>query len=70
VRISFAEILSVATLGLMLACLAGLSGCDSKPADGTTIVNKARVLTDEQKAQHRKFYPDRSKKAGNRGGNP
>jgi hypothetical protein len=46
---------------LMLGCLAALSGCGSKPADGTTIVNEAPKLTDEQKAAHRKFYPERSK---------
>jgi len=52
----------------MLVCLGGLSGCDSKPADGTVIVNEAKPLTDEQKAEHRKYYPDRSKKAARKGG--
>jgi len=32
------------------------------------IVNEAQPLTDEQKAEHRQFYPDRSKKAGKKGG--
>jgi hypothetical protein len=61
-------LLLVATTGLMLGCLGGLSGCDGKPADGTVIINPATPLTDEQKAEHRKFYPDRSKKARKGGG--
>ena len=67
-RISCAGILSVAAFGLTLVCLGGLSGCDSKPADGTMIVTEAKPLTDEQKAEQRKFYPDRSKNAGKQGG--
>ena len=67
-RISRAGKLSVAAFGLMLGSLGGLSGCDSKPADGTVIVNEAKPLTDEQKAAQRKFYPDRSKNAAKKGG--
>jgi hypothetical protein len=68
VRILCPGLLSVATFGLMLLCLGGLSGCgDGKPADGT-MVKGAPPLTDEQKAAHRKFYPDRSKNAGKKGG--
>jgi hypothetical protein len=44
-----------------------MSGCDSKPPDGTMIATEAKPLTDEQKAEHRKFYPERTKKTGKRG---
>lgn len=67
-RMSCAGLSSLAASGLLLGCLGGLSGCDSRPSDGTVIVNEAKPLTDEQKAEHRKFYPDRSKKAARRGG--
>ncbi len=67
-RISRAGISSLAAIGLISVCLGGLSGCESKPADGTVIANEAKPLTDEQKAAHRKFYPDRSKKSARAGG--
>jgi hypothetical protein len=51
----------------MLGCLGGLSGCDGKPADGTVIVNEAPPLTDEQKAEHKKYY-DPAKRAAKKGG--
>jgi hypothetical protein len=67
VRILCPGLLSVATFGLMLLCLGGLSGCgDGKPADGT-MVKEAAPLTDEQKVVHKKYY-DPAKRAANRGG--
>jgi hypothetical protein len=53
----------------MLVGFGALSGCDNKPADGTVIVNDAPPLTEEKKAAIRKYYPDRSKKGANKGGN-
>jgi hypothetical protein len=70
VRILYPLLLSVATYGLTLACLGGLCGCDSKPADGTAVTTEAKELAPEQKAIHQKGYADRHKKAGNRADGP
>ncbi len=62
VRTLYPGLLAVAMLGLMLGCLSGLCGCDSKPADGTVVATEAKNLTEEQKAVHQKGYADRHKK--------
>ena len=67
-RVLYAGLLSVATLGLMLGCLAGLSGCgDGKPADGT-MVNAAPPLSAEQKTMLKKYYDPAKRAARNQGG--
>jgi hypothetical protein len=70
VRTLYPGLLSVAVFGLMLGCLGGLCGCDSKPGDGTVVATEAKDLTPEQRAIHQKGYADRHKKAGTTGGRP
>ena len=60
--------LTLATAGFSLGCVCGLSGCGSKPPDGT-MVEGAGPPTEEQKALHKKFYTrakGTAKKAGRR----
>ena len=59
--------LTLATAGFILGCMSGLSGCGSKPSDGT-MVEGAGPPTEEQKALHKKFYTRKAtaKKAGRR----
>jgi hypothetical protein len=52
--------LSTASIGLLLACLGGLSGCDSKPSDGAQVADSGPV-DPEQKAKVKAFYADRHK---------
>jgi hypothetical protein len=63
VRILCSGLLSVLAFGLLLAFLGGLSGCDSKPSDGTTVEGGAPVSA-EQKAKVRSLYVDRHKGVG------
>jgi hypothetical protein len=64
VRILCPELSSVAALGFMLGCLGVLSGCDSKPADGT-VVQEGPQISDEQKQKVKQYREDsRQKLAG------
>jgi hypothetical protein len=48
---------SLAAFGFILGCLGGLSGCDSKPADGT-VVQEGPQMSDEQKQKVMKYRAD------------
>ena len=50
--------LSLAAPGLLMACLGGLSGCDSKGPDGA-LVKESGIVDPEQKAKVKAFYADR-----------
>jgi hypothetical protein len=54
--------LFVVALGSVLVCLGGLSGCDSKPTDGS-VVRDSGPVDPEQKARIKAFYADRHKPA-------
>jgi hypothetical protein len=43
------------TVALLLVCLGGLSGCDSKPADGT-MVQDGGTVSEEQKSKVASYY--------------
>jgi hypothetical protein len=60
VRILYPGLSSIAAFGLMLGCLGGLSGCDSKPADGT-VVQEGPHMTDEQKEKVKSYRANRLK---------
>jgi hypothetical protein len=62
VRIFCSGLLSVVAFGLLLVCVGGLSGCDSKPADGTVVPDSGPVSA-EQKAKVKALYVDRHKSA-------
>jgi hypothetical protein len=55
-------LLFVVALGSLLVCLGGLSGCDSKPSDGS-VVTDSGPIDPEQKARIKAFYADRHKPA-------
>ncbi len=59
-RIFCSGLLSVTAAGLLLVCVGGLSGCDSKPADGT-VVSDSGPVSAEQKAKVKALYVDRHK---------
>ena len=61
-RIQYSCFLLVLTFGLLLVCLGGLSGCDSKPADGTVVLDSGKV-SEEQKSKVESYYKDRRKSA-------
>jgi hypothetical protein len=50
--------LSLTAIGLLLLCLGGLSGCDSKPPDGSQVV-EAGAVSPEQKAKVEAQYKNR-----------
>jgi hypothetical protein len=50
------------TVALLLVCLGGLSGCDSKPADGTVVQDSGKV-SEEQRSKVESYYKDRRKTA-------
>ena len=52
----------VVALGLLLFGLGGLSGCDSKPSDGSQVADSGPIDA-EQKAKVKAFYADRHKAA-------
>jgi hypothetical protein len=54
--------LSLAEFGLLLVCLGGLSGCDSKPTDGSQVADSSSI-SPEQKAKVKAYYADRHKPA-------
>jgi hypothetical protein len=62
VRILHFASLAVLTSGLLLACLGGLSGCDSKPADGT-VVQESATTSEQEKSEVERRYMDRKKNA-------
>ncbi len=50
--------LSLTVPVLLLVCLGGLSGCDSKPPDGAQVKDSGPVDA-EQKAKVKAYYADR-----------
>jgi hypothetical protein len=54
--------LSLTVPGLLLVYLGGLSGCDSKPPDGSQVADSGPIDPD-QKAKVKAFYADRHKAA-------
>jgi len=61
-RIVRPVLLSAAAFGLLLVCSGGLSGCDSKPSDGSQVADSGKI-DPEQKAKVKAFYADRHKPA-------
>ncbi len=62
-RILCSRFLVVVAFGLLPICLGGLSGCDSKPADGT-LVEQAQIDAEQKaevKAQYQKQMLERQK---------
>jgi hypothetical protein len=62
VRILFSWLSSVFTLALPLIWLGSLSGCDSRPADGT-VVQDSGTISEEEKSKVESHYMDRKKNA-------
>jgi hypothetical protein len=62
VRILCSGLLSVLTFGLLLVCLSGLGGCDSRPADGT-MVQDSGTASEEEQSKVESHYTDRKKNA-------
>jgi hypothetical protein len=62
VRILCSRFMVVVAFGLLSICVGGLSGCDSKPADGT-LVETPQVDAD-QKAEVRAQYQKRVQRQG------
>jgi hypothetical protein len=62
VRIPCFGLLLVFTFGFGLVCLGGLSGCDSRPADGT-VVQDSGTISEEQQSKVDSHYKDRKKNA-------
>jgi hypothetical protein len=56
---------SVCGVGLLCLCAVGLTGCDSRPGDGTVIPG-AGPVTEEQKSKVAAHYEDRKNKAANK----
>jgi hypothetical protein len=63
VRILSSGLLLVFVFGLV--CLGGLSGCDSRPADGT-VVQDSGAVSEEQQSKVDSRYKDRKKIAKQR----
>lgn len=55
-------LLSVLSVGLLHVCVGGLSGCDSKPADGT-VVQDSGTISEQEKSKVESRYMDRKKNA-------
>ena len=68
-RIRCSRLLVVVAFGLLSICLGGVSGCDSKPADG--MLEEPPHVSAEQKAEVQAQYQnqmlERKKKAGAKG---
>jgi hypothetical protein len=62
VRILCSRLLSVLPFGLLLVCVGGLSGCDSRPADGT-VVQDSGTVSEQEKSKVESRYMDRKKNA-------
>jgi hypothetical protein len=70
VRILCSRFRVVVVFGLLPLCLGGLSGCDSKPADGT-VVEQAHIDEKQQaevKAQYEKKMLERQKNKSSKKG--
>jgi len=52
--------LSLTLSGSVLVCSCGLTGCDSKPSDGSQVADGGPIAP-EQKAKVKAFYADRHK---------
>jgi hypothetical protein len=63
VRILRSRFMVVFAFGLLSICLGGLSGCDSKPADGTLV--ETPQLDADQKSEVRAQYQKRVQRQGN-----
>jgi hypothetical protein len=63
VRTLRSGLLSVLTLGSSLVCLGGLSGCDSRPADGTVVEDSRGTISDEEKSKVESHYMEKRKSA-------
>ena len=61
-RILCSGLLSVLTYGFLPVCVGGMSGCDSKPADGT-MVQDSGTTSEEEKSKVESHYTDRKKNA-------
>ena len=55
-------LLSVLPVELLLVCVGGLSGCDSRPADGT-VVQDSGAISEQEKSKVESRYMDRKKNA-------
>jgi len=69
VRILYSRFLLLIAFGLLSICLVGLSGCDSKSADGT-VVEQVQIDADQQaevKAQYQKRMLERQSKSSKKG---
>ena len=64
-RILCCRLLLVFAFGFGLVCLGGLSGCDSRPADGT-VVQDSGTVSEEQQSKVDSHYKDRKKIAKQR----
>ena len=50
------------TCGLSFVCLSGLSGCDSKPADGTVVQARGTISEQEKSIVESKYKARRQNK--------
>lgn len=60
-------ILTLTACGLLLVCLGGVSGCDSRPSDGS-MIEPVDGVSAEQKAKVKGFYANRAKAATKKAG--
>jgi hypothetical protein len=63
VRILCSRFSVTVAFGLLSICVGGLSGCDSKPADGTLV--EAPQIDADQKAEVKAQYQRQSQRQGN-----
>ena len=61
-RIQGSGLSLVLTCGLSFVCLSGLSGCDSKPADGTVVQDRG-TISEQEKSIVESQYKDRKQNA-------
>jgi hypothetical protein len=69
VRILRSRFLMLVAFGLLPICLGGLSGCDSKPADGT-LAEEAQVDAGQKaevRAQYQRQRSERKSTSSNKG---
>jgi hypothetical protein len=69
-RILYSRFFLLVAFGLMALCLGGLSGCDSKPADGT-VVQQAQIDEKQQaevKARYEKKMLERQQSKSSKKG--
>ena len=68
-RNRYARFFVIVVFGLLPICLGGLSGCDSKPADGT-LIEPQQIDADQQaevKDQYKKQMQERQSKYSKKG---